>query len=532
MKNNWWNHRVFYEIYMPSFKDSNKDGIGDFKGITSKLDHLKFMGVKGIWLTPFYPSPRNDNGYDIKDYYNIDPLYGDMDDFKNFIEEAHERDIKVIVDLVLNHTSSEHQWFLESKKSKTNPKRDFYIWKTKDEINNWESFFGKSAWEYDEATDEYYYHAFAKEQVDLNWMNQEVRNEMYKIIEFWASKGIDGFRLDVINFLKVNNSFENNPKNEKGDQEHLYDKDQPGVLEVISEIVREIKSHGDLFVVGEVGSDDLEVLKNYVGHELLDVVFNFNLGSMESFNINKIYENIKNMNEIYGEEKLETIFFNSHDMPRMVSRFENSNIEKNKLSKLMATLICTAKGVPFIYYGEEIGLENYKAESFEDINDIQGRTAYDIAIEKGYKEEKALEDGNEKSRDKSRAPMQWDNSKNYGFTEDIPWLKFPKSSEGISVENQKNIEDSILNYYKKVIEVRNNCEALKLGKYNEISLLEEMIYFERTFNEEVISVYLNFGDKEQNINHEENFKVICSSLENNKNNLIKPYEAKILKKES
>lgn len=528
MESNWWKERAFYEVYMPSFMDGNDDGLGDFKGITSKLDYLESIGIKGLWITPFYPSPKKDNGYDIKDYYNIDPIYGTMDEFDNFIEEAHKRDIKVIVDMVLNHTSSEHPWFIESKSSKDNPKRDFYIWKRKDEINNWESFFGKSAWEFDETTGEYYYHAFAKEQVDLNWMNEDVRKAMYDVLRFWAKKNIDGFRLDVINFLKVNNSFIDNPS-DKNEQQHVFDKDQEGILDAIKEIVLEIKKYGDLFVVGEIGSDDLDVLKNYSGRELLDVVFNFNLGSIEKFDLDKIFKNLKKMNEIYIGDNTATIFFNSHDMPRAMNRFSNSNIEKEKLAKLIATLICTCKAVPFLYYGEELGLENYIAKSIDDVNDIQGRIAYELALKENKEEGYALEIANSKSRDKSRAPMQWNKSENYGFTKSTPWLSFASLSTGVNAENQEDKKDSILNNYKNLLKIRNSEKCLQYGEYEKLELEDNILHFIRRIDDELIYVYLNFGEKEMNINIED-LRLLYSS-ENNLNEKLLKHEAKVLKKE-
>ncbi|WP_257959032.1 alpha-glucosidase [Bacillus sp. V3-13] len=415
----WWKEAIFYEIYMPSYMDGNGDGIGDFKGIISKLDYLKELGITGIWLTPFYPSPKIDNGYDISGYYSIDPDYGSMEDFELFIKEAHARGIKVIADLVLNHTSSEHEWFKESRSSKSSPKRDWYIWQ--DPVqgkppSNWESFFGGPAWEWDEQTEQYYYHAFAKEQVDLNWSNPEVKQAMYDVMKFWINKGIDGFRLDVINFLTVQNHFTDNPFNEEtGEQIHQYDKDQKGVLSVIAEIASFVKQNGDLFLVGEVGSEDLELLKNYCGDGLLDVVFNFNLGSIQNFDLDRIFTELQEMERQYRNDQIPTLFFGSHDMPRYLSRFWGNEGGTDK-AKLIAMLMLSAKGVPFIYYGEEIGMTNFEALSIEQMRDIQGITAYQLAVNNGNDEKTALKLANEKNRDKSRSPMQWDGSKYGGFS--------------------------------------------------------------------------------------------------------------------
>ncbi|MCF8366988.1 MAG: glucohydrolase, partial [Bacteroidales bacterium] len=274
----WWKETVFYEIYMPSFKDSHGDGFSDFKGMTSKLDYLQSLGIKGIWLTPFYQSPKIDNGYDISDYLKVDETYGNPEDFNTFITEAHQRDIKVIIDMVVNHTSTEHRWFQESRKSIDNPYRDYYIWK--DVPNNWESFFGGKAWQYDSLTQQYYYHKFAPEMADLNWQNPKVTEEIQNIFRFWLDSGVDGFRLDVINFLTTAGITHDNPMDEKGRQIHVYDLDQKGVKQAMKTIYETINEYDNRFVAGEIGSDKIEVLRQYQGKELLDVVFNFNFGSI------------------------------------------------------------------------------------------------------------------------------------------------------------------------------------------------------------------------------------------------------------
>ncbi|GAA0315827.1 alpha-amylase family glycosyl hydrolase [Bacillus carboniphilus] len=493
--NSWWKKAVFYEIYMPSFADGNGDGIGDFKGIISKLDYLKELGVKGVWLTPFYPSPKVDNGYDIADYKNIDPDYGTMEDFEEFIEEAHKRGIRVIADLVLNHTSSEHPWFKESRSSKDNPKRDWYIWKDGEKDvppNNWESFFGGTAWEWDEQTGQYYYHAFAKEQVDLNWANPEVREAMKDVMKFWIDKGIDGFRLDVINFLTVSNEFKDNPYLENDEQDHLYDKDQDGVLEAVQEISAFAKSHGDIFLVGEVGSEDLEVLKPYCGEGKLDVVFNFNLGSQSSFSVDTIFSEISKMEENYTEDQWPTLFFSSHDMPRHCERLAGG-IDPELRAKHLAVLLTTAKGVPFLYFGDEIGMRNLVAEKKEDIQDIQGRTAYELAVRDGKTEVEALAIGNEKSRDASRSPMQWDDSENAGFSSGTPWIRVHPSYRDINVKVEETDPHSMLHFYKKLLKIRNSVSALQNGCYEKIERRGDALFYSRTDDQSTMYVGINYG---------------------------------------
>lgn len=498
---NWWKERVFYEIYMPSFMDGSNDGLGDFEGIISKLDYLKYLGIGGVWLTPFYPSPKVDNGYDISDYCDIDPSYGDLNIFKKFIDEANKRDIKVIIDIVLNHTSDKHKWFIESRSSKNNKKRDFYIWKEnidKKPPNNWESFFGGCAWELDETTNEYYYHAFAKEQVDLNWSNPKVLEEMKKVLKFWIDLGVDGFRFDVINFLKVNNSFEDNPLDKNNKQDHVNDKDQEGILDVIKDLVKFIKTQKDMFLIGEVGSEDINLLKRYCGKDLLDVVFNFNLGSQSDFNSKKIFEEIKNMNNKYNKYQYPTLFFGSHDMPRYISRF-SKNHDCKKIARAISTLMLTAKGVPFVYYGDEIGMTDLECKHIDNMNDIQGRTFYDLAIKEGKSEEEALKIANEESRDKSRSPMQWSEEINYGFSKKNPWIYINDREDKNFVESQINKEDSLLNHYKKLIKIRKEYKSLQFGDYIELNFKDEVLTYIRSCEDEKIRVVINFSDKATNL---------------------------------
>jgi glycosidase len=493
----WWKQTAFYEIYMPSFKDGNGDGIGDFAGITSKLDYLKDLGINGLWLTPFYPSPKVDNGYDISDYYGIDPAYGEMEDFETFISEAHRRNIKVIIDLVLNHTSSEHPWFKESRSSRNHPKRNWYIWR--DKPNNWESFFSGSSWEYDEATDQYYYHAFAKEQVDLNWANTDVKKAMFDVMKFWLEKGVDGFRLDVINFLKVNDSFQDNPYNhEKNEQIHLFDKDQEGILAVIKEIAELVHQYPDKFLVGEVGSEDIEILKRYSGTGKMDVSFNFNIGSIDKFNAEQIYSQLVETEQAYESDQMPTLFFSSHDMSRHISRFGGDE----ERGKLIAALMLTAKGVPFIYQGDEIGMNDWIADDISMMMDVQGRLAYEKAISTGKSKEEALVVANERCRDKSRTPMQWSPASYAGFSKVRPWISVPDESCTINVQNQQGNPDSMLSFYKRLLKLRMEHSSLRTGEYEFIDYQDGMLSFMRTNEFESTWVALNFSEEEKTLNIE------------------------------
>ncbi|MEN3324409.1 alpha-glucosidase [Mariniflexile soesokkakense] len=482
----WWKETVFYEIYMPSYKDSDGDGYSDFKGLTSKLDYIKNLGIKGIWLTPFLQSPKVDNGYDVSNYYEIDATYGSLEDFKFFIKEAHKKDIKIIMDLVVNHTSTESKWFQESRKSKNNPYRDYYIWK--DKPNNWESFFGGSAWELDSITNQYYYHQFDVKMADLNWGNPKVVEEIKNVLRFWLDLGVDGFRLDVINFLTTEGITLNNPINEEGEQEHLYDINQKGLKEAMKAIRATVNEYDNRFLVGEIGSDKIEVLKQYQGDELLDVIFNFNFGSIKEFSAKRIYDELQSMEK--SMSNYPTLFFGSHDMPRLIDRLADNN---PKRAEALAALILTAKGVPFIYYGEEIGMTNIEANSINEMMDIQGRTHYNIAIDKGYSETEALIIGNEHNRDKSRSPMQWNSDDFSGFSKSKSWIKVHDNYLGINVQQQTNDTESMLSKYKQLIALRNSEPVLKYGSYKKLDIVDDCIFFTRAYQDSKITVLINFG---------------------------------------
>ncbi|WP_137657552.1 alpha-amylase family glycosyl hydrolase [Listeria newyorkensis] len=395
----WWQETVFYEIYMPSFKDGNGDGIGDFKGLLEKVPYLAELGVGGIWLTPFYPSPKVDNGYDVSDYYAVDPDYGTMADWEAFVAEAHRHGIRVIADMVVNHVSTEHAWFVESRSSRTNPKRDWFVWQ--DAPNNWESFFGGSAWEWDAGTEQYYYHSFATEQVDLNWANPEVEREIWKVFDFWLDKGLDGFRLDVINNLTLTRDFMDNPVVD-GEQQHVFDKDQPGMMAKMAEIGERIRARGDYFTVGEISSDNLAEIERYAGSDGLDVTFNFNFGSVASRD--GIVAELARMQQVYADGRMPTLFFGSHDMSRSWNRLADG---REDVAQLLAMLMLTAHGVPFVYFGEEIGMADFVPESMREMRDVQGVYAYELALQDGKSEHEALVAAQEKTRDKARAPMTW-----------------------------------------------------------------------------------------------------------------------------
>lgn len=507
----WWKESVFYQIYMPSYADSNGDGYGDFRGITNKLDYLKELGVKGIWLTPFLDSPKVDNGYDITNYYEVDPTYGTKADFDIFLNEAHKRGIKVIMDMVLNHTSTECKWFQESKKSSNNPYRDYYIWK--DKPNNWESFFGGTAWQKDTLTNQYYYHKFDKRMADLNWSNPKVVAEVQKILRFWLDCGVDGFRLDVINFLNTNGITADNPI-KKGEQEHLYDVDQKGVKNAMRIIKSTVSEYDNRFIIGEIGSDKIEVLKQYQSQDLLDVVFNFNFGSIKIFSAQRIFQELQIMEK--SMSNYPTLFFGSHDMPRMIDRLADGNPDK---ALALAALMLTAKGVPFVYYGEEIGMHNILAKNINEMVDIQGKTHYELALAKGKDPEDALVEGNEHNRDKSRSPMHWDESLFAGFSTNKAWIKINPDYKQINVQHLMSRKKTILASYKKLIALRNNEKVLQYGKYDKLEYMDNQIIFARSFQGDKITVVINFG-KQKTINIPKGTRILMGSSELKSNDFI------------
>ena len=484
-KQNWWKESVFYEIYMPSYADSNGDGYGDFKGMTAKLDYLQSLGVKGIWLTPFLQSPKVDNGYDVASYYDIDATYGSIEDFKNYLSEAHKRGIKVIMDMVFNHTSTDSKWFQESRKSISNPYRDYYIWKEKP--NNWESFFGGTAWQMDTLTNQYYYHKFDTRMADLNWSNPKVVAEIQTVLRYWLNLGVDGFRLDVINFLTTDGITADNPMKD-GKQDHINDINQPGAKDAMKKIKSVVNEYNNRFIVGEIGSDKIEVLKQYQSADLLDVVFNFNFGSIPAFSGQRIFDELQSMEK--NMSNYPTLFFGSHDMPRMIDRLADGNADR---AIVLAALMLTAKGVPFIYYGEEIGMRNIVAESLEEMADIQGRTHYQLALDLQKDSAAALIEGNKHNRDKSRSPMQWNANAFAGFSNTKSWIKINADYPEINVQNLLQKENSILNIYTKLIALRNKEEVLQYGKYDSLTFANEQILFTRSYNSHKITVAINFG---------------------------------------
>ena len=547
--NDWWKSSVVYQIYPKSFKDSNGDGIGDLVGIIEKLDYLKDLGVKVLWLTPIYVSPQNDNGYDIADYYNIDPMFGNMEDFKRLLKEAHKRDMKLILDMVVNHTSTEHNWFKEGIKDVSNPYHDFYIWK--DEPNNWKSKFGGSAWEYVESLNKYYLHLFDNTQADLNWENPKLREEIYKVMRYWLDMGVDGFRLDVINLLSKDTRFlDDDFKSAIRDGRRFYT-DGPKIHEYLKLMNKEVFSkYNGIMTAGEMSSTTIENCIKYTNpdNEELDMTFNFHhlkvdypegekwkLASFDFHMLKKLlFEWQVEMEKGNGWNAL---FWCNHDQPRVVSRFGNDILYREESAKILATALHLMRGTPYIYQGEEIGMTNPNFNDIKDYRDIESINAYNNLLEKGIEKHEVLSILKNRSRDNSRTPMQWNNKKEAGFTSGTPWIKVADNYNNINVELEQNRNNSIIDYYKKLIKIRKNNDVVSEGRF--IPILEDhpnVLAYIRELNGKRILIACNFYENKTRVSLEKfkgsEYVTILSNSEKNsidKGNLfLEPYGAIVL----
>ena len=536
MERQWWHSSVVYQIYPRSFKDSNGDGIGDINGIREKLDYLKELGIDVIWLSPVYKSPNDDNGYDISDYYDIMDEFGTMEDMDNLLKEANERGIKILMDLVVNHTSDEHKWFIEAKKSKDNEYRDYYIWRDSvdgNEPNDLGSTFSGSAWQYDETTGQYYLHLFSKKQPDLNWENEKVRNEVYKMMNFWVDKGIGGFRMDVIDLIgKV--------------PDEMITGNGPKLHEYLQEMNKAALEGKDLLTVGETWGATPDVAKLYSNPERkeLSMVFQFehigldqiegkekwDVKSLELLDLKKVLS--KWQTELEGQG-WNSLFWNNHDLPRIVSRWGNDKEYRIESAKMLATLLHGMKGTPYIYQGEELGMTNVRFDDINDYNDIESLNMYKDRLSKGYSHNELMESIYAKGRDNARTPMQWDDSENAGFTTGTPWLAVNKNYDKINAKQCLQDENSIFNHYKKLIDIRKNNDTIIYGDYKLLCEDDENIFaYVRELNGDTILVVCNFYDKDVEFKFDGDFnysKVLLSNYNDSSKMIeklkLRPYEA-------
>lgn len=552
MNKTWWKEAVVYQIYPRSFQDSNGDGIGDLNGIRQRLDYLKRLGIDVIWLSPVCQSPNDDNGYDISNYQDIMNEFGSMKDFDDLLREAHEKGIKILLDLVVNHTSDEHPWFLESRKSRENSYRDYYIWREGKEDggcpNNWGSCFSGSAWEYDNQTQMYYLHLFSKKQPDLNWENPKVRDEVFQMMEWWCEKGIDGFRMDVISMISKDQAF---PDGEVSDGLYgdfsPYSIHGPRVHEYLKEMNRRVLSKYDLMTVGETAGVTIEEAKKYAGEteEELNMVFHFEHvegdGELGKWTDKK--PDLLKLKSILSKWQTElennawnSLYWNNHDQPRAVSRFGNDSSEFRDLSaKMLATCLHMMKGTPYIYQGEELGMSNYPFSDISQFQDIESKNAYEELVGGGHvTHERMMEYLRCKSRDNARTPMQWNNKEQAGFTKGNPWLAVNPNYKVINADQQIEDKDSVFSYYKKLIALRKKYDVIVYGDYEQVLPEDSRVFaYIRSLENQRILVICNFADQEVSVTIPENDRIeekeclIHNYKETSSmhHGIIRPYEA-------
>jgi len=524
----WWKGAVIYQIYPRSFQDSNNDGVGDIRGIINRLDYLEWLGVDALWLSPVFTSPMKDFGYDISDYRDIDPLFGNLEDFKLLVKSAHEKDIRVIIDQVYNHTSDQHEWFKTSRESRDNPKADWYVWvdgKKGELPNNWLSYFGGPAWEWDEKRQQYYLHLFVKEQPDLNWRNQEVQDEIMDTMRFWLDLGVDGFRFDVVNMFFKDDRLRNDPRiegeNSNVDYRNYYrvfENDRPETLLAIERMNDVISEYNDILTIGEVGSPmGTPAYFEYTKPGRLDLAFNFEFKEIDELKASTYRDKIKETERIFKNISWPSYVLGNHDSPRFPQMYRD-NKHKTRITKLLATMLLTLRGTPFIYYGEEIGMDEVEIP-YDRIVDPAGKYYWP----------------NWKGRDGARTPMQWDSSEHASFSETEPWLPLSDDYKENNVNTQKDDKRSILNYYRKLIRIRKNSEDIKWGT---LKLIESdnnsLLIYKRQYEEDII-VLLNFSSEKTPLDRElvSGYRPLLSNMEKSDLKLIDymgPYEARIMKK--
>lgn len=552
MNEKWWKNAVVYQIYPRSFKDSNGDGIGDLEGIYEKLDYLAELGIDVIWMSPVYKSPNDDNGYDISDYQDIMDDFGTMDDFDRVLKKAHSLNIKIMMDLVVNHTSDEHKWFIESKKSKDNPYHDYYMWADPDKNGNppnrWESCFSGSAWEYVESVGQFYLHSFSRKQPDLNWDNPKVREEVFKMMTWWCDKGIDGFRMDVISMISKYPGLPDGPENGNGYTGNT-SCDGPNIHKYLREMNEKVLSKYRLITVGECPGVNAEQAKKYAnidGSEL-DMIFQFEhvSGSAlkpchhgkwdgEAMTMPELRANFTKWQKDLEGCAWNSLFLSNHDQPRCVSRFGNDSEQYRELSaKMLATMTHFQKGTPYVYQGEELGMINAYMENIADYRDIESLNAYkELTTKENIPAKTVMGYIKAVGRDNARTPMQWDASENGGFTSGTPWLQVNKNYKTINAAAQVNDPDSVFAYYKKLIALRHTNEVMVNGVYDVLIPDHPQIYaYTRTLGDKQLLVLCNDSEKEVGVPAEIEEKIagaqgiLIQNYKDVKAGVLRPYEA-------
>jgi len=548
----WWQEAVVYQIYPRSFQDSNGDGIGDIPGIIQRLPYLKKLGIQVIWLSPIYQSPNDDNGYDISDYQKILPEFGTMTDVEEMLQVAHQLGLKIMMDLVVNHTSDEHDWFKASRKTKNNPYRDYYIWRDPvdgHEPNNWLSDFGGSAWTYDQQTEQYYLHIFSKKQPDLNWDNPVLRNEIYATMTWWLNKGVDGFRMDVINLISKDSDFPDDPNVDAVNHTSSMNFVANGqhVHHYLKEMNQQVLSHYDVITVGEAPNVTTADAIKYAGFDSneLQMVFQFEhveidnspegLGkwSDERFKLVDLKRILSKWQSALDGKAWNSLYWNNHDRPRVVSRFGNDSDEyREKSAKMLAVTLHFMQGTPYIYQGEEIGMTNIALSSIDHYQDIDTRHAYqDLVVDqKRVAPERMMQFIHHSSRDNARTPMQWDNTVNAGFTTGQPWLTVNPNYRHINVNQSLEDEHSIFHFYKKIIALRQQLPIITTGRYEVLDLEDNDVYaYKRVDGESQLLIVSNFSSTEQTRHYQlgQQAELLISNYEDDAGDLLRPYESKV-----
>lgn len=513
-KRTWWKESIVYQVYPRSFKDSNGDGVGDLRGIIEKLDYIKSLGVDAVWLNPIYKSPNDDGGYDISDYYSLQPEFGSMQDFEELLSGLHQRKLKLIMDLVLNHSSDEHPWFQESRKSKDNPYRNYYFWKPGKDggpPNNWPSFFGGSAWQWDETTGEYYLHLFSRKQPDLNWENPVLREELHKLMKFWLDKGVDGLRLDVISAISKRTDFPDADTPDFNETIRKYYANGPRLKEFIREAREKVWDHYNVMTVGEGPGITPQNAKDYLDDDHgLHMIFHFGHMFIDQgaggrfdpvpWSMKDFKKVFKTWDDAFIEKGWGSVFLGNHDFARMVSRWGNDKEYWEKSSKLLITLLLTMRGTTFIFQGDEIGMTNTHLSFVNESKDIETINGWHEAQKKGILEEDFLKAANYAGRDNARTPMQWNSELNGGFTVAEPWMNVNKNFTKINVNDQQDDPASILNYFRKMAGFRKENEVLTYGSYQPLEDAPDslFLYFRENAKEKLLIV-LNFSDQVVNL---------------------------------
>ncbi len=545
----WWKEAIVYQVYPRSFKDSNGDGVGDLRGVIEKLDYIKSLGVDAVWLNPIFKSPNDDGGYDISDYYSLQPEFGTLEDFDELLSGLHDRKLRLIMDLVLNHSSDEHPWFLESKKSKHNPYRNFYFWKAGvngGPPNNWPSFFGGSAWQLDETTEEYYLHLFSRKQPDLNWEHEPLREEVNKLMKFWLDKGVDGLRLDVISAISKRTDFPATDTPDFNETIRKYYANGPRLQEFIREARKKVWNHYDVMTVGEgpgiTPQNALDYLDDQYG---LNMIFHFGHMFMDQgpggrfdpipWSMSDFKKVFKTWDDAFLQQGWGSVFLGNHDFARMVSRWGNDKEYWEASSKLLITLLLSMRGTPFIFQGDEIGMINMHLNSVAESKDIETQNGWREAQKRGMKEEDFLSAANYAGRDNARTPMQWNDSERAGFSSATPWMNVNPSFKKINVLRQEDEQNSVLNYFRKMVKVRKAHDVLTYGSYALIETDNEKLFiYQRELGKEKWLIILNFSNESAKLPltislHDFEKMIDNYNQSETENGVIKPWQAMIFR---